>query len=61
MKVAIYDENNLYFTLATACYASIKRVKVFEAKEVNKDFPEGKIDFVKCISRYLSQTRKGLG
>lgn len=44
MKVVIYDENNLDSTLAVACYASIIGVKVFEAKEVIKDFPEGEID-----------------
>ena len=44
MKVVIYDENNLDSTLATACYTSISRVKVFEAKEVIIDFPENEIE-----------------
>ncbi len=44
MKVVIYDENNLDSTLATACYASIAGVKVFEAKEILKDFSNNEIE-----------------
>lgn len=44
MKVIIYDENNLDSTLAAACYASIARVKVFENKDIIKDFPESEIE-----------------
>lgn len=44
MKVVIYDENNLDSTLAAACYASIARVRVFENKDIIKNFPDFEIE-----------------
>lgn len=44
MKVVIYDENNLDSTLAAACYASIAGVKVFENKDIIKNFPDFEIE-----------------
>lgn len=44
MKVVIYDENNLDSTLAAACYASISGIKVFENKDIIKDFFDDEIE-----------------